>query len=349
MDYSKKRITFANVIELEKHIENLLLSNDCVIVPGLGGFVANRIDARYDDADHTYLPPLRMLGFNPKLHLNDSLLALSYVEAYDLSYPDAVHRIEDEVDELRQLLQNEGFYELNDIGVLRLNDEGNMEFTPCEAGILTPELYALSGFEVMPLAPIATAQEKPLRPKATEQAPANSTEDDPGQPTPAKMVCIKASVLRNAAVAAMFILAFFLFSTPLGQNDQQTASIDSGMLKRFMPKETIKGDAEVRTALEEKRKASQNAQEMAQKQQQPKELAPEPYYALVLASHVTKANAADYVARLKKQGIDARVVTNKSTKVIYGHYASESEAYNQLNRLSSNDAFKEAWVLYFQK
>lgn len=136
------------MIELERHIEILLLSNDCVIVPDLGGFVAHHIDARYDDEDHLFLPPLRSLGFNPQLKtLNDHLLAQSYIEAYDISYPEAIRRIEDEVNELKQRLTNEGFYELNDIGTLRLNEDGKYVFEPCEAGILTPSLYGLSSFE----------------------------------------------------------------------------------------------------------------------------------------------------------------------------------------------------------
>ena len=116
MFISKKRRNFALVIELERHIEILLLSNDCVIVPELGGFMTHHIDARYIEEEATFLPPLRTLGFNPQLKINDSLLAQSYVEAYDISYPEALQRIEDEVEELKMHLQNDGFYELNDIG-----------------------------------------------------------------------------------------------------------------------------------------------------------------------------------------------------------------------------------------
>ena len=36
-----KTVNFALMIELSQHIEVLLLENDCVIVPGLGGFVAH--------------------------------------------------------------------------------------------------------------------------------------------------------------------------------------------------------------------------------------------------------------------------------------------------------------------
>ena len=98
------------MIELERHIEILLLNNDCVIVPELGGFMAHHIDARYDEEEDMFLPPLRTLGFNPQLNINDSLLAQSYVEAYDISYPEALRRIEDEVNELKQHLENEGSY-----------------------------------------------------------------------------------------------------------------------------------------------------------------------------------------------------------------------------------------------
>ena len=85
------------MIELERHIEILLLSNDCVIVPGFGGFTAHHIEARYAETEQLFLPPLRTLGFNPQLTMNDSLLALSYVEAYDISYPEALRRIENDV------------------------------------------------------------------------------------------------------------------------------------------------------------------------------------------------------------------------------------------------------------
>ena len=78
--------------ELERHIEILLLSNDCVIVPDLGGFMTHHVDARYDEEEQIFLPPLRTLGFNPQLKINDSMLAQSYVEAYEIQRPCAALR-----------------------------------------------------------------------------------------------------------------------------------------------------------------------------------------------------------------------------------------------------------------
>ena len=93
--------------ELERHIAKLLLDNDCVIVPGFGGFMAHHIAASYDEKSHIFLPPTRTVGFNPRLTMNDSVLAQDYVSCYDLSYPEALKRIESEVDEFRQMILGE--------------------------------------------------------------------------------------------------------------------------------------------------------------------------------------------------------------------------------------------------
>lgn len=136
------------MIRLARHIEILLLGNECVIVPNLGGFVAHRVVARYDGDEELFLPPYRTLGFNPMLKMNDSLLAQSYVEAYDLSYPEAVSAIEDEVREMLRIMGNTGSYELENLGRLFYDHDGKMNFEPCEAGILTPQFYAFSSFEM---------------------------------------------------------------------------------------------------------------------------------------------------------------------------------------------------------
>ena len=62
------------MIELARHIEILLLENDCVIIPDFGGFIAHYQPARYIKEENLYLPPVRTIGFNPQLTINDGLL-----------------------------------------------------------------------------------------------------------------------------------------------------------------------------------------------------------------------------------------------------------------------------------
>lgn len=390
MQISEKTTTFALVIELERHIEILLLSNDCVIVPGLGGFMTNHVDARYDDDDSMFLPPLRTLGFNPKLTLNDSLLAQSYIEAYDISYPEAVHRIEDEVNELRQHIENDGSYELNDIGTLFLNEDGNYEFTPCEAGILTPSLYALSSFEIEKQVPVvqvhtketsqprgkdktaATPQPETAQEVRLEQAESLVPplvqpildDDASATETTARTVSIRVSLLRNLAAAAIVLVAFLLYSSPLDEKSPSAAALDSSMLLKVMPKNATKGhlnfadaapspsaaaNASLSAPASSTTKTAAFAASERNTADQQAATVEKPFYTIVLASHVTKANANAYVEELKKQGFAAEVLTRSSTKVIFGKFATQSDAYNKLNQLSGNKPFAEAWVLKIEK
>lgn len=260
MLFSIKMSTFALMIEIDRHIEILLLSNDCVIVPGLGGFMAHHVEARYDEEEQRYLPPLRTLGFTPLLKLNDSLLAQSYIEAYDISYPEATRRIEEEVDELKQHLCNEGEYELKGIGTLRINDEGNYIFEPCEAGILTPDLYGLHPFEIKRLAADTdgsrAATTRTAESAATAKTSAKTAPAADGEPQAAdgekaatrktgaggttraetqhtadteekddveeRTIKIKVAWLRNIAAVAAAVAAFFVFTPPVANSDRNS-------------------------------------------------------------------------------------------------------------------------------
>ena len=261
---SKKCRNFAVVIELDRHIEILLLSNDCVIVPRLGGFMAHAIEARYDDRDQLFLPPLRTLGFNPQLLINDSLLVQSYIEAYDISYPEALQRIEDEVEELKQHLQNEGTYELNDIGTLSLNDDGHYVFSPCESGILTPTLYGLSSVEMKRLAAsrqtqadsetgntsadarivaIDSAKAEPAQTVAEAEQPLEETYEEAYEEEEAEadVIHIKYTWVRNAVAVAAILLAVFILALPTGKTDMMTrtiSNINNGLLFGMMSEDT---------------------------------------------------------------------------------------------------------------
>ena len=371
------------MVELAKHIEILLLNNDCVIVPGFGGFMAHHVDSVYDEEERLFLPPSRTLGFNPKLHINDSLLVLSYVEAYDISYPDAIKRIEAEVSEMRQLINNQGFFELPDIGVILTNDEGNLEFEPCSAGILTPELYALSSFECNKLSKLSEKQEEtiptvgvaaPEAQKPVEEEPVKTVvvelqqeqqeveseyedyEDD--------VVTIKVSTLKKIAAVAVVLLVVVFAILPFGGYNYfdglQKGSIDTGLLTKVMPKAQTTTPEELgaikvingaavridRTEAENKVVAEAANPKASGTVSQVEES--KPVFVIVLASRVTKNNAERYVSSLIKKGVkDARVIgASNGSKVICGKYSSESEAMNGVHELREmSSEFKDAWVM----
>ena len=371
MQNPRKTINFALVIELERHIEILLLNNDCVIVPDLGGFMAHYSEAHYDDRDQMFLPPMRTLGFNPALKMNDSLLAQSYIEAYDISYPEAILRIEDEVSELRQHIENEGSYELNDLGILKMNEYGNYEFEPCEAGILTPTLYGLSTVEMEPLANMTSsfveAKTRPIKVESILENDAKETvHEEKAQEVEMSSsyfkdgnddkVHIPVSVLRNIMAAAIAIFGFFLISTPLNNGSSKEMSMlnfDTETLTRILPKATIQGNAEVKgmkTSEVHNDAIVKYDNETTDKINKDivsveKEITV-PYYTLVLASQVSKKNASLYVEKLHKAGFnEAKIFTShSSTRVIFNRYKTEAEAYNALREMREYTEFHEAWV-----
>ena len=357
--------TFAVVIELQRHIEILLLDNDCVIVPDFGGFVAHQVVSHYEQEDHMLLPPMRTLGFNPQLRINDSLLVQSYINALDISYPEALRRIESEVDEMKQVLSEEGYYTLENIGTLRVNSDGNIEFEPCEAGILSPEFYGLSACEFptlkdarkarlagnAALAPIEA--ELPKDPTLLEFI---DTEEEKEE----RAIQIKLSWIRNAVAVAAAVVAFFLMATPIANSDLGTtamSNLQGNLLTKLMPKDTNMAPAqpivEQKTIAENKEKSetAENTEvpepsENSKQQNAKSDVPSASTYCIVLASQVKLSNAEYYVEQLKTRGMkDAEVyIHNHIVRVIYGSYESEAEAYRHLNKLSKNDEFAEAWV-----
>ena len=350
------------MIQIQRHIEILLLSHDCVIVPGFGGFIAHHVDARYDEDDRLWLPPYRTLGFNPQLTLNDSLLVQSYVEAYDMSYPDALRQIEAEVEELKGILHTEGEYEMDGVGTLSVNIEGNVEFEPCEAGILSPEVYGLSDFNFKRLKD-ADSKEV-VQPEGRSVALNKEVkgvkevreEKESEEPTPALLdfamddddadnqhnaIVIKMSWIRNAVAIAAAVACFFLLATPItNSNLGNTAmsQLQGNIIYKLMPKDSNMTPAEpvVKEAKEVK-----EVKEVKEIQEENKDT-----YCIVLASQVKRSNAEEYVSQLQKRGIsDARINVEKGTiRVICGKYDNQSQAYNHLNKMAMNIEFADAWV-----
>lgn len=352
------------MIELERHIEILLLSNDCVIVPGLGGFVAHHVDACHDEVENRFFPPLRTVGFNPKLDMNDSLLIHSYTEAYDLSYPEAENRIRQEVEGLKRCMERDGEYTLNNIGVLALNGNGTYDFTPCEAGILTPELYGLSAFE------IATCDDSTDIPAITvDTAPVKAEdivikEDDAvaedAEEKNENTISIRVSAIRNAVAFMVAVIAFFLISTPLGSDKQagvQMGKIENGVIYRLMPKDVTLGNIE-NIGVADKAPTAEKAENAGAKDmtgaaerhgvkaEAPQEEVTEDYYCIVLASRITKKNAEEFAAKLRKGGLDNATVLaeRRNIKVVSGRYKEEKDAFAAMNRLKKDDSFSDVWV-----
>lgn len=345
--------------ELERHIAKLLLDNDCVIVPGFGGFMAHHIAASYDEKNHIFLPPTRTVGFNPRLTMNDSVLAQDYVSCYDLSYPEALKRIESEVDEFRQMILGEdGGHELCGIGRLYALENGEYDFIPNDNGITTPATYGFQAFELDTLPATESAPESTPAASAADirktepspfaayspiaeaaPSPAHNEEKEAEQPTLSLNIPVK--MLRHMAAACIVLFVMLSIPSRLGDASTGTTSqsaIDAKWLYEIMPKEMTSGKPESLVASEEAAQAKADGQA--------DESDTLPYYTIVLASRVSIKNAQQYVSKLHQQGMAEASVCrhNGFTKVIYRKFASRAEANSALSLLKANSSFADSWI-----
>ena len=337
--------------------------------------MVHHVEARYDEKDHIFLPPYRTLGFNPQLKMNDSLLAQSYIEAYDISYPEAIKRIVSEVDELNQILDNEGEYELNDIGTLHRNEMGSFDFVPCDAGILTPYLYGLSSFELESLSSIKAKRNKevieaekeitniPTGIQALEKANifanqsslSNKTEDE--QEDQEKSIRISISMLRNAAAVAILFVVLMLIPTPLSNKKDKLiqSELNTSLLYKIIPNDVITEKAgvnpleKIASKPQTENAKAVKAKEVVEEVNTPKKQ--ETFYTIVLASRITKKNAEAYTESLKNKGLENAEMIAKGAhvKVICGRYESVKEAYKAMNKLNNNPDFADCWVTKIQE
>lgn len=357
------------MFKIDQHIEYLLLNHNCVIVPGFGGFVVHNVPARFDESDGMMLPPCTTVGFNPQLVLNDSLLIQSFIEAYDMSYPEAQREVEKETHELRGLIADNGKFEIHSVGTLSLNADGNYEFAPCEAGILAPRFYGLAGIETQEentfiCANVGNVLTLPVIGESTADEPADTIEDEEDGDT----ISIRRSTLRRLAVAcaALLLVAAVPFITTGGNPQKMLSAIDLSFFTNLMPKSEVStveipSKKEVYNASEkntvEKPATKQEAETAAKTETAPETKAEPvqevkaepatPAYTIVLAAQVSKVNAEYFVNNLTRKGMsDVRVIgEGKGRKVVMGTFKTEEEAQQGRRSIASSPEFASAWVM----
>ncbi len=316
--------------------------------------MAHYVDARKDEADGSFLPPIRNIGFNPKVTVNDSLLAQSYVDSYDVSYPEASQMVEKDVEELKKRISIDGYYEFNGIGTVSVNAEGNYEFTPCKAGILTPELYGLDSFSMKTLDELRDIAVKPWTVVSTEQTATDKAESDVKDESDYYKEHTQRviAIWRNVAVACIAAILFLLIPSPLVNSAQMAGNkIDYSLLNRVMPHEITTGKQNVENAIKNsyqiaKQADGQDNEAIGSTVTLNDKSQSEGKFSIVVASRVSKANASAYTEELARRGFsDVFVHQGSHVKVLMGHFSTHEEAMKSLQKLRDKEEFSGAWVI----
>ena len=252
------------------------------------------------------------------------------MQAYDTNYPEALKLIDDAVVQLKQQLQEEGEYELSGIGKLHWVAGGKYNFTPNEAGVLSPELYGLDAVTTPRIAELqkATQQSEDKTKSSKKKVNIKRTEKN-------YTISINRELVNYVAAAVVAIVFYFIFATPINNNEQTEHQVASTMYEQLFNNATTSQQSaivqptltttpittplsgvdsatvltttqQVETPQQEQNVTPQaGAASTKVNRVMEKEETTQPtisgQYTLVLASAITEGNAQSFSAKLKKK------------------------------------------------
>ncbi len=133
-------------------LPGMFWDHDCVMLPGLGGFVCNPRSARFDEAKSEIIPPSRDVLFNPRLTTNDGLLANELMRCHGVDYREALSAVESFVGFISEALDRGESVALPGLGRLYLEDDAQVRFM---ADVEFERMLRSFGHASIPLTPLA--------------------------------------------------------------------------------------------------------------------------------------------------------------------------------------------------
>lgn len=343
--------------ELVRHIEILLLDNDCVVVPGFGGFIAHYVPAVWDKKEEMFYPPVRSIAFNTQLKMNDGVLVQSYMEAYSTDFSDATRILQKDVELFVQTLHEEGKISMANLGEISISVQGLYVFSPYEDKILSPVFYGTDCFNIQELRFLKTVQ--------------TVSRVSTGSPAPKKnyVIMINRALVRNAVAAVAAILLFFYLSAPIENtyverhNYAQLLPINLLIEKQSLlttpvglSGEKIEEDPSASDDLSSQDvnrrliavkevKIAQSGTETVVSQEEKQPVVSKKYH-IIIGSVKFRDDAESMVANLKADYPGASVIVGDGRiRVSLASHSSREDADRQLMEIRKNNTYKDAWLL----
>ena len=323
------------MLDLGQYIVRLLLTHDCVIVPGFGGFVANYRDAVHDETSHTFYPPSKKIVFNSSLSHNDGLLINSVAEQLGINYDEAAQMVAQSVDDAWILLEKGNTLKLDGIGIFHYNDDSTLTFEPQLTENLLTDSCGLCSFRFPPL--------------SYHSQPETVINNDNIRKMP---VIDTKKVLRYAAI--VIPLAALIGLIPAYR---QHAQQNAGVLTSPAPmpqsiEDTITASGSEQTvdyaidASTDKRTALYYNETSPQTTPVKKiKKAQNEFYYIIGGSFKDRNNAEKHMKKYKKAGFDSEIIETESLfRVSLGVYGDKVIALHELRRIRAKEDYGNAWL-----
>jgi nucleoid DNA-binding protein len=321
------------MLEIATHIERLLLVNNCVIIPGFGGFVLQDAPAAYERDVHRFRPAGKEIVFNPTLNHDDGLLADAYVQTFGLTFTHARNALAKDVAQLNDALDGHATITLRSIGDFRREPAGTLIFTPSpDHSRFSPASYGLMPFHLPPI---------PAAPAAVAPAP-------PPARTPRVIYLpVNRTLAYLTAISAAAIALSLLITTPLADVDNP-ASYTAGfapseIVRKITPAAPLIADSAFAAPLTHPAPSPDAPPIAIEQSTDPR---PAATYYVIIASFLNERQARTFARRLDPAACPTIGIIQNDTRIrVYaGKYTTLRDAQQYLEQLRTDDRFKDAWL-----
>lgn len=331
------------MLRLITHIERLLLAQDCVLVPGLGGFVLQVVNAAYNAEEEVFVPMQKEIVFNTTLQHNDGLLSESYMQTYGVDYREAQRMVEGDIETLKTRLYADGEVSLGFLGCFRVGAEGKLIFVPDNTAIRSVYSYGLVSFHLPKLETVAA-----------KAIPQSSEEKNTSRHKDVFYIPISRRLIRTVAGMVAAISLFLLVSTPVKEVNPATykASFVPTEIVSYAPTVSAKPETpKMKTSTDAPAPSPKVEVTEVSKPETPaaKKEAPKSnrkMYHIVIASFPNQEQADDYLKGVDKAAYaHANVIERNGKYRIYAdRFDNREDAESYLQTVRKDQKYKDAWL-----
>ena len=326
-------------MDISGYIKELILKNQDVIIPGFGGFISEYEPATFDVKENIFLPPAKKIQFKPDYSFPDDTL-VNYISGKEIISKDkAAKRLE----EFISFIKKENQINISDIGILRKNDKGNLEFIQNEGATFIPEAYGLKSVKTNPITiktgDKSASQKQPLKKKSQSRI----------------IVLSVSGILFFTFIGLCWYMSngftnFDFLSFSKSGNTVQLAT-DTDALKSEAYLDSISKADSIKACINSSIDVATNKKEaLFYTEQRSKTEEPKTAYSkfyIIAGSFKSSKNAQNFCDELVKNGYSPEIIESENTiyRVALNSYTNESSALKELYLLRSNSDIKQVWIL----
>ena len=300
-------------MELLSYIKELLLLNDCVIIPGFGGFLGNYKPASVQNS--RFSPPSKAISFNEKLKFNDGLLINHVVDKEGDNYLSVSKKIKLLVQEMNYRLTDGETIRVDGVGELFYDENERLAFNPLANENLNLDVYGLGSFH------FETLYAKKLVSSRISQENRDAVK-----------ILFQKRTLKKVLVAIPLLCALAL--VPIKNNTENLQKSDLGSL------------AEMMTVKEKAHKAEPAAKFAEEVIKAKEEVVLDHRYFLIGGSFKEESNAGKFIQQKAAEGYAAKNlgVIKGLHYIALGSFERFSDAKSALEQIHTKSPGSGVWI-----